>query len=168
MRSAWLWVGLLGCSGAAMPPSPLPPPVAQQRDKIPPLVGIVTREQVLATFPAWQRAFETSAPDPEAARQLTSVPEGARVDVYFGTWCSDSRHELPRLWKAMDLAGTVPFEVRWIAVDRQKKSPEVVDALDLKRVPTFVVIRHETETGRIVEHAPNGIETELRALLAKP
>ena len=157
---------VVGCGGPTEPahsPSSVAPQHPGQRA---PLVGVTTREKVLETFPDWQAAFEKAEPDPEASLRLAKVPAGAHVDVYFGTWCSDSRHEVPRLWKAMDRAGgPLPFTVRWIGVDRKKLAPEVAPELDLKRVPTFVVRRGGVERSRIVEHAPRGIETELADLL---
>jgi hypothetical protein len=43
--------------------------------------------------------------------------------------------------------------------------PAVVDGADVRRVPTFVVIRDGREVGRIVESSPRGVESDLGALL---
>jgi len=129
-------------------------------------VGRVDRETIEAQVPAWRTARESASPDPEASRQLAEVAPGARVDVYLGTWCGDSRREVPRLWSAFDLAGELPFEVTYVAVDRAKDAPGgLLDDVDIEYVPTFVVIRDGEEVGRIVESAPGGIENDLLALL---
>lgn len=166
MRSVVLWLALCGCGAPAVAP-PVAPDVDAAPHEPAPLIGETTRQRVLSTHRDWQRAFDAATPDAESAQKLASVPPGARVDVYFGTWCSDSRAELSRLWKALDQVGPVPFELRWIGVDRQKHAPEVNDALELRRVPTFVVLRDGHEVGRIIEHAPRGIETELREQLER-
>jgi hypothetical protein len=157
---------LAACGGHAAPSAPAEP--VQHASSSEPLVGTVTQEQVLAEDPAWRAAFDAASPDPAASDALAHVPPGAEVDVYFGTWCKDSRYEVPRLWKALAGHGTPPFTVRWIAVDRAKHAPEVPAEVQLQRVPTFVVKRSGQEVGRIVEHAPTGIERELGALLARP
>jgi hypothetical protein len=89
------------------------------------------------------------------------------VTVFLGTWCSDSRREVARLWRALDqVGGLVPFEVEYVAVDRAKSAPaDLVAGQDLRYVPTFVVEREGEEVGRVVESAPGGIESDLLALL---
>ena len=61
------------------------------------------------------------------ALALGAVEPGAAIDVYLGTWCSDSERELARFWRALDLnLGIVPFDVRYIAVDRSEEFYAVV------------------------------------------
>ncbi|MES1244669.1 MAG: thioredoxin family protein [Acidobacteriota bacterium] len=131
------------------------------------LVGDVTREQIEESVPDWALSESESAPDPEACRGLAAVERGADVTVFLGTWCGDSRREVPRLWKALDLAGpAVPFEIHYIGVDRDKKEPDGRTSGDgVLYVPTFIVRRNGQEIGRIVEHSPAGIEKDLLALL---
>ncbi|HVR98887.1 MAG TPA: thioredoxin family protein [Thermoanaerobaculia bacterium] len=134
------------------------------------LVGAVTREQVEAAAPEWVQAEVESQPGAEAARALTGVEPGAEVTVFLGTWCGDSRRELSRLWRALDqigtAGGTLPFQIRYIAVDREKKQPaDLVAENDIHYVPTLIVRRGGRELGRIVETSPNGVEQDLLALL---
>jgi hypothetical protein len=133
----------------------------------PVLIGEVSRDQVEATVPDWVEAEVAAEIDAEAARALAAVEPGGKVTVYFGTWCSDSKRELARLWRAFDeIGGEVPFEIHWIGVDRDKKEPaDLVAGADLRYVPTFVVVRDGREVGRIVETSPHGIENDLLALL---
>ena len=157
---------LNACGGA---PPAVPSPEAQHP---PALVGYVDRVGVLSALPAWQAAFEASSPDPAASRALLEVPPGARVDLVLGTWCSDSKREVTRFWKALEVAAPggapLPFQLRIIGVDRGKHAvvdgQDLTDGLDVKYVPTFIVTRG-TEVGRVVESAPGGIEAELGALL---
>jgi len=137
-----------------------------------PLVGVVSREQVEAAVPAWVQAEIEAEPDAEAARHLLAVEPGAEVTVYFGTWCSDSRRELARLWRAFDEVGAgfgaeLPFAIEYVAVDRDKRQPaERLAGVDVEYVPTFVVRRDGREVGRMVEVSPHGIEADLLALLS--
>lgn len=130
-------------------------------------VGPVTREQIEAAAPQWVQIQVESKIDSEVARALASVAPGAEVTVFLGTWCGDSGREVPRFWRALDEAGdAVPFQVRYIAVDEEKKQPaEAVTGNDIRYVPTFIVRREGREVGRIVEESPNGIEKDLLALL---
>jgi hypothetical protein len=155
-------------AGGEPPPAPAAPeaaPAATPEEPV--LTGEVTREQVEEAVPAWVEAEVGSAPDPAAARALAAVPAGARVTVYLGTWCSDSKRELARLWRAMDeTGGAVPFALRYVAVARSKQEPAaLLTGRGLEYVPTFVVERDGREVGRIVEQSPQGIERDLLALL---
>jgi thiol-disulfide isomerase/thioredoxin len=144
-------------------------PVAQAAAPAEPgvLVGTVTREQIEAASPEWVKAEVEAAPDAAAAQELTNVPPGAEVTVFLGTWCGYSRRVVPRLWKALDAAGgSVPFHIRYVAVDRQKKEPAGEAAADqIQYVPTLIVARDGRELGRIIEQSPHGVEKDLLALL---
>ena len=149
-----------GGGPAAAPEAPAAPPK-------PVLTGEVTREEVEAALPDWVDAEVAAEIDAEAARALASVPPGAELVVYLGTWCPDSRRELARFWRSLDEVGSmVPFELRLVGVDRSKEEPaELVAGADLRYVPTFVVRRDGREVGRIVETSPHGIEKDLLTLL---
>jgi hypothetical protein len=141
-------------------------PAAAAAPEPPALVGAATREQV-ETVPEWVQAEVDAKPDAGAAQALAAVEPGAEVTVYLGTWCSDSRREVPRFWKAVDAAGgSVPFAVRYVAVDHAKKEPAgLLKQDDVRYLPTIIVRRGGQEVGRIVESSPHGVEQDLLALL---
>ena len=138
-------------------------PEAQQE-----LLGPLTREEIEAALPTWVEAEIQATPDDNAAMGLVEALEGAEVTVFLGTWCSDSRRELARLWRAFDDAALEhPSQIRYVGVDRSKKKPTaLVAASGLLLVPTFIVRRDGQEVGRIVEESPGGIENDLLALLS--
>lgn len=153
--------------GLAVPVPLLEAADSEADDEDPPvLVGEVTREQIESAVPDWVHAQVEAEIDEDAARALADVPP-AEVTVYLGTWCSDSRREVPRLWKALDATGgLVPFSVDYVAVDEDKREPaERLEGVDLQFVPTFVVRRDGEELGRVVEVAADGIERDLLQLL---
>jgi thiol-disulfide isomerase/thioredoxin len=131
------------------------------------VIGSTTREQIESAVPDWVQAEVEAQPDAETARSLAAVAPGAEVIVFLGTWCGDSRREVPRLWKALAEAGPkVPFEVHYIGVDRAKKEPAgELAANDVRYLPTFIVRRDGRETGRIVETSPHSVERDLLDLL---
>jgi len=152
----------LSCAAANPPAS-----VQEQAREESVIVGETIREQIEEAVPDWAQSGAESSPDAAASQALATVPPGAEVTVFLGTWCGDSRREVPRFWKALDLSGgAVPFEIHYIGVDRQKEEPSApVTNNDIRYVPTFIVQREGREVGRIVESCPNGIEKDLLALL---
>lgn len=152
-------------AGAAAPPE-TPAGEADAAEGV--LVGPVTREQIESAHPDWVQSEVSASPDAEAAHGLAGVPPGAEVTVFLGTWCSDSARELPRFWRSLDEAGgSVPFQIHYVGVDREKKQPAAPIAnFEIEFVPTFIVSREGREVGRIVEEAPHGVERDLLALLS--
>ena len=136
-----------------------------QQEPVP--VGPLTREQIEAAVPDWVQAAVEAQADAETGRALAAVAPGAEVVVFVGTWCGDSRREVSRFWKALDvMGGMVPFEVRYVGVDRDKKEPAAALAeSDVRYLPTIIVYRDGRETGRIVETAPHSVERDLLDLL---
>ena len=130
------------------------------------LTGPLTQAQIERAVPAWAEVRATTTVDTTAAAALAQVAPGAEVIVVLGTWCGDSKREVPRLWRALEVAGTVPFAVTYLGVDRAKEAPNgVVDGLDARYVPTIIVRRDGAEVGRIIEGATDGVEVALLALL---
>jgi hypothetical protein len=167
-----LLVAMAACGAAVLAANPAadPPaqkPAAEAKKEEPALVGPATRDQIEGGYPEWVQAEVESQPDAETAKALASVPPGAEVTVFLGTWCGDSRREVPRFWRCLDqTGGSAPFKVTYVTVDRQKKEPAgPVTENGIRFLPTFIVRRDGHEVGRIVETAPNGIEHDLLALL---
>ena len=158
---------IVALSCAASPPARVDLAPADAEPPEPVLVGAVSRAEIEAALPDWIGAQVEARPDPAAAVAMASAGAGARVTVYLGTWCSDSRRELARLWRAMDEAGgEVDFELIYVGVDRDKEEPaDRLTGVGLEYVPTFVVEIGGAEAGRIVEESPGGIEHDLGALL---
>ena len=133
------------------------------------LVGPLTRAEIEAALPDWIGAQIEASPDVDQALRMASAGSAdSRVTVYLGTWCSDSRRELGRFWRAVDEAGgEVAFELAYVGIrrDKERRDPGL-DGVGLLRVPTFVVEMAGAEVGRVVEESPNGIENDLLALLS--
>jgi len=157
---------MLCVASQAATPSPLHRQVGSFEGK-PVMVGSLTRTEIEKIVPGWVQAEVEVRPLVATARKLASVGKGARVSVYLGTWCPDSRREVSRLWRTLDEVGdNVSFTIRYFGIDHGLHRPaNLVKAAHLVRVPTFVVERDGRELGRIVEVSPHGIENDLLALL---
>jgi len=160
-------LALAACASTPTASSTPTHPASPAKVVKPVLLGPITREQVEAAVPDWVQAEVESAPDPAAVQALASVPPGAEVTIYLGSWCGDSRREISRLWRALDAAGgNIPCTISYIGVDRDKKEPAaLVAGSGLRYVPTLIVKRDGREMGRIVESSPHGVEQDLLALL---
>jgi hypothetical protein len=68
------------------------------------LVGPTTREAILGHVPAWQDQAAAYQPKPEALDKLRGLGREVRIEVYFGSWCSDSMAHVSAFFKVLDLA----------------------------------------------------------------
>ncbi len=133
-----------------------------------PLVGHVTRK-ALENYETWKTLrADDYTPDPAAVRTIASHWRGVRVLVILGTWCKDSKRDLPRFFKIADLAKIRLDSVTLVAVDRSKKDAEgLAEANKIERVPTFVFFRGKREVGRVIEKPVTTLENDMAAILSK-
>jgi hypothetical protein len=98
---------------------------------------------------------------------IQKAGEGVQTIVFLGTWCSDSRHHVPRFLKVIDLAWPSLQRVTLIGVDRNKKSPEGTEVqYHIERVPTFIFLKNGEEIGRITENPQTTLEGDMLSILA--
>jgi hypothetical protein len=116
-------------------------------------------------------AFLHSYPDePIGEPFLTMIRQargGVHVLVFMGTWCSDSKHHVPRFLRIADSTGMTDLDYSFYALDRAKTSPDGLERqYKIERVPTFIFFRGEHEIGRIVESPKTTLEGDILTILA--
>jgi len=142
-------------------------------DDPPKLLGRCTAGQLgEAPFAEWfERGYQDYAPTAEVLAALRRVDTtDVRMTVFFGTWCGDSRREVPQWLKLFDAMGLANERVTLVAVDNTdeqlKRSPGAEERdLEIYRVPTLIVRRGGTEIARVVEYPVLSIERDLLAIL---
>ena len=84
----------------------------------------------------------------------------------MGTWCPDSRREVPRFMKILDAWNFSPGMLTFIGVDNGKLSPiGEYDQLEIQRVPTFIIYKNNIEAGRIIENPVTSLEQDMVNIL---
>ena len=145
--------------------------VAGAQEK-PILVGSVTRAALKAPpFSEWfDGAYTRYQPDPASVDRLRPLLAGVSVEAYLGTWCGDSRRQIPRLIRLLDLAAFDHKDLALVGLsDRPmefKHAPgHPEEKRYIHRTPTIVIVREGREIGRIVETPAVSLEADLLALL---
>jgi tetratricopeptide (TPR) repeat protein len=88
------------------------------------------------------------------------------VTIYMGTWCGDSRKEVPRMIKALKTLDYDMSRLKIQALDQYKQAMNREElGLNIHRVPTMVFAKNGKEKGRIVEHPINSIEQDISQIL---
>jgi hypothetical protein len=128
------------------------------------LVGPILRGQLPQSFVA---EYDTVHVQTEFIDLIRKAGEGVETMVFLGTWCPDSRHQVPRFLKVIDLTRPSLQGVSLYGVDRNKKSPGGTEAsYHIERVPTFVFLKKGKEIGRIVESPQTTLEGDMLSILA--
>jgi cyclophilin family peptidyl-prolyl cis-trans isomerase len=132
--------------------------------------GVLTPEALDAGISGWREERERYQPKPEVLEILASAKLRYRITVALGTWCSDTRDQVPRLLKVLAVLGErAPFEApRLIGTDRTKRAPASLFPFgEVELSPTIVVSIEGHEVGRIVETPTSGsVEGDLVRILA--
>ncbi len=173
-------------SPAAAPASPAPPDGAlyavHESERGPVLLGEVVRADLIRHFPGWADTASAYVPDLEAVAVLAAVDRDVTVTCVLGTWCSDSRREVPRFWKVLDLAANPRLSLRMLAVGRRDDDAAQARLVQLgfdadirgqygvEYVPTFIFSEtgDGSELGRIIESPAATLERDAAAILLVP
>lgn len=90
-----------------------------------------------------------------------------KYTIVLGTWCPDSRREVPRMMKVLNEAGVPASRITLYAVNRKMKAPRTpVRSLHIKAVPTLIVSREGEEYGRIIESPETTVEEDLLKIIS--
>jgi cyclophilin family peptidyl-prolyl cis-trans isomerase/HEAT repeat protein len=134
-------------------------------------IGPTTPARLLSIVPEYRERRASYAPDVSELEYLAAaIHPGDRIEVFLGTWCSDSQREVPKLLKILEVMQekynrSIP--VSFVAVDRSKTKPEAaVEGHHLEKVATFIYYRGGSELGRIVERPTGLLEDDLLAIAA--
>ena len=119
----------------------------------PMLLGAISIEELQQEpFAEW---YQMESDGYEVDTELTNAisdPGQYTYEVFLGTWCGDSRREVPRMEKIFSEMGIDMSNVLIVTLDRDKISPNgEQEGKDIRYVPTLIVSKDNQEIGRIVE-----------------
>lgn len=131
--------------------------------------GIISREVIEAdtSFKWYALNLKGYTPNAEALSGLKKNADSIHLLTFMGTWCEDSHFIIPKLFALTDSAGFSKDRITLIGVDRDKKSlSHLSEALNVKNVPTIIVMKNGKEMGRVIEFGKYGLfDKELGEIL---
>ena len=97
--------------------------------------------------------------------------QGLQIKLFLGTWCGDSKRQVPRFLKFLNEAGFDTASLEMVALDRRKgaykKSPTGEErGLGIIKVPTIILFKDGKEINRIVERPIASLEEDLLAIVS--
>lgn len=137
------------------------------------LLGTCTTSQLeKEPFAQWYNAnYKAYEPNKETAARISKTNlKKYTIKAVFGSWCGDSKRELPRFTKLLDAISFPKKNMQLIGVQDSlpvyKQSPSHEErGLEVYRVPTFIVYEKDKEIGRITEYPSLSLELDLEAIV---
>ena len=140
--------------------------------KSPVLLGKINQAGLMeGTYDKWfSKNYENYEPKVDVVAQLKNELSTYTITAFMGTWCGDSKREVPRFYKILNQANFPLERLTLIAVSRDreayKQSPGgEEEGLNIHRVPTFIFYKNGKEVNRIVESPVETLEEDIVAIL---
>jgi thiol-disulfide isomerase/thioredoxin len=125
----------------------------------------------MPNYKTWYDAsYNNYTIDASITEQLKPLLQNKRMEVFLGSWCGDSKREVPRMIKILQHAGMDTAGVQLVFVDNStgsyKQSPQHEErGKAIHHVPTFIIYDDKKEIGRVVELPVTSLEKDMLAIL---
>lgn len=137
------------------------------QDKV--LTGRINKNDLLAPpYDSWfNENYDSYEPAEEQLNTIEKHIDDYTIEVFMGTWCPDSRREVPKLFKVLDRTGYDYDNLTMVAVDRNKTVMDDLEvSTDFEMVPTIVFYKNGKEVNRFVEFAQESFEEDIAEIVS--
>ncbi len=101
-------------------------------------------------------------PDTTILKKLAKTLPDYELVIFIGTWCSDSKDLIPKLYKVLREINYPMDQVVMYGLDMSKTSPDGLHEKHLiEWLPTIIVKQFGSEVGRITEEVEKSVEADL-------
>jgi thiol-disulfide isomerase/thioredoxin len=133
------------------------------------LIGYIQKSDFLTQkFKKWFIPnYNKYEPNEKVVKKIKKNLKNITIVSFVGTWCHDSKREIPRLYKILE---TADFDfnnnARMVGITRGKKTPDnLQEGYNIKHTPTVIFYKNGKEIGRFVEHARQTLEKDILKIL---
>lgn len=132
------------------------------------LLGAINKTGLTqAPFAEWfNKNHDEYAVNDKIAKQLKDSLNQYTIKVFLGTWCGDSKREIPHFYSILETADFPMNQLEVIALDHSdadyKQGPNGEEkGMKIHRVPTFIFYKNDEEVNRIVEFPKETLERDM-------
>ncbi|PCH91400.1 MAG: hypothetical protein COB85_09110 [Bacteroidetes bacterium] len=109
--------------------------------------------------------YSIDYPSTEKVKMIEKYSNSASVEVYFGSWCSDSYTWVPAFLKIAENT-SLGKELSIIGLPKDLAKREAyATGKNILKVPTFVFMRNGVEIGRIIESPIENLSDDIIKIL---
>lgn len=123
------------------------------------------------SYALWfNRQYEAYEVDFKIIKSIKSELKKNKITLFMGTWCGDSKREVPRFYKILEAADYPMDRLTVVALDYEKdqykKSPGGEEnGLNIIKVPTMIFNKDGKALNRIVESPVESLEMDIMAIV---
>lgn len=137
------------------------------------LLGEITNSNLESgTYKDWYNTnYDNYVVDNSLVKLFKKKLKQHEVLLFLGTWCGDSKREVPRMLKILETADFPKDQLKIIALDRRKDNYKKglngeEKGWNIQRVPTLIILKDGKEVNRIVERPIDSLEEDFLAILS--
>lgn len=136
------------------------------------MVGKINQEGLNSQpYNVWfKKGHDSYTVDKSIVKLFKKKLDKHHIKLFLGTWCGDSKREVPRFIKILETAKFPMEQLEIVALDRRKefykKSPTGEEkGLNIIKVPTMIFLKNGKEVNRIVESPIESLEEDIIQIL---
>ena len=133
------------------------------------LVGSIQKDDLSqAPHSAWfEPTYQAYEPSPQALETIKNNIGEYDIKIFMGTWCGDSRREVPKFYKLLEKSNYDLDKLEVQAVRYDKTLPnDLQKQYDIHHVPTIIFYKNGEEVDRFVEYAQDSLEEDIAKIVS--
>lgn len=125
----------------------------------------------IAPFSNWYIPnYNNAQIDSSEVTAISKAFKKKRIEIFAGTWCGESKADLPKMMKLLHAAGVDSTQIKLIFLNntaaQYKQSPQHEEAgKNIVRTPTYIIYSGSKEMGRIIDSPIESFEKDLLKIL---
>lgn len=129
----------------------------------------LTPDSLFKAAPEFMPLRGAYLPRENVLQLLRCYNEPVTVLIFFGSWCSDSKREVPHFFTTLELVKNKNISAQLFGLDRTKKdSLGMAEAFKIEKIPTFIFLRGAHNFASIQNAARELAATELGRIVETP
>ena len=115
----------------------------------------------------YKKEYNAYIIDLKTLKKSGKIDKKIEIMVFFGSWCGDSKREVPRFNKILDYLKVKNKNVKYIGLDRSKRAPVYIENIyNIEYVPSFIFFKNGKEIGRIIESPEESLEIDILKIMS--
>lgn len=134
------------------------------------LIGEFSQEDLeQQPYSSWfTPGYEQYKPNKKAFKTIKKNISDYEILLFMGTWCGDSKYEVPKFYKLLDEVGYNKDNLTSVGVNYSKKAPGDLDEkYNVHRVPTIIFLKDGKEINRYVEFSVENLEKDIAKIVSE-
>ena len=116
--------------------------------------------------PWFDQEYDRINTDPNWIKEIKPFLKGLKIKVFMGTWCEDSKRELPHFIKLLNALEFDQNHLKMYAMSEEKTTPRNFEKdLDIYNIPTIIFFKDGNEMNRFVEFPLNSLESDIEKIV---